>query len=79
MLSDDEERRVRTLLAARGADDSLGYFAPRRDKAGGFSPAGKSAAAAAAASPPPSPLRDLRRAAGIEHLGGGKARCHDHG
>jgi polysaccharide pyruvyl transferase len=38
-----------------------------------LSPAGKSAAAAAAASPPPSPLRDLRRAAGIEHLGGGEA------
>ncbi|QQM39332.1 bifunctional lysylphosphatidylglycerol synthetase/lysine--tRNA ligase LysX [Streptomyces liliifuscus] len=42
-LHGDEERRIRALLKAYGADDSLGYFATRRDKAVVFSPSGKAA------------------------------------
>ncbi|MFC3572533.1 bifunctional lysylphosphatidylglycerol synthetase/lysine--tRNA ligase LysX [Streptomyces yaanensis] len=42
-LHGDEERRIRALLQAYGGDDSLGYFATRRDKAVVFSPSGKAA------------------------------------
>ncbi|MEU1290862.1 bifunctional lysylphosphatidylglycerol synthetase/lysine--tRNA ligase LysX [Streptomyces sp. NPDC005840] len=42
-LHDDEEARIRALLGAYGAQDSLGYFATRRDKAVVFSPSGKAA------------------------------------
>ncbi|MEW2167358.1 bifunctional lysylphosphatidylglycerol synthetase/lysine--tRNA ligase LysX [Streptomyces sp. NPDC007084] len=42
-LRGDEEARIRALLQAYGADDSLGYFATRRDKAVVFSPSGKAA------------------------------------
>ncbi|MFJ2509667.1 bifunctional lysylphosphatidylglycerol synthetase/lysine--tRNA ligase LysX [Streptomyces griseoviridis] len=42
-LHDDEETRIRALLGAYGAQDSLGYFATRRDKAVVFSPSGKAA------------------------------------
>jgi lysyl-tRNA synthetase class 2 len=42
-LHDDEEARIRALLAAWGDRDSLGYFATRRDKAVVFSPSGKAA------------------------------------
>ncbi|MEH0449146.1 bifunctional lysylphosphatidylglycerol synthetase/lysine--tRNA ligase LysX [Streptomyces sp. B21-102] len=42
-LHDDEETRIRALLKAYGAQDSLGYFATRRDKAVVFSPSGKAA------------------------------------
>ncbi|GGI98609.1 bifunctional lysylphosphatidylglycerol synthetase/lysine--tRNA ligase LysX [Streptomyces brasiliensis] len=42
-LHGDEEARIRALLAAYGEDDSLGYFATRRDKAVVFSPSGKAA------------------------------------
>ncbi|WP_406335042.1 bifunctional lysylphosphatidylglycerol synthetase/lysine--tRNA ligase LysX [Streptomyces sp. NBC_00203] len=42
-LHGDEESRIRALLQAYGADDSLGYFATRRDKAVVFSPSGKAA------------------------------------
>ncbi|MGW3160920.1 bifunctional lysylphosphatidylglycerol synthetase/lysine--tRNA ligase LysX [Streptomyces sp. NPDC001089] len=42
-LHGDEESRIRALLRAYGADDSLGYFATRRDKAVVFSPSGKAA------------------------------------
>ncbi|GAB7106141.1 bifunctional lysylphosphatidylglycerol synthetase/lysine--tRNA ligase LysX [Streptomyces phaeofaciens JCM 4814] len=42
-LHDDEEPRIRALLKAYGAQDSLGYFATRRDKAVVFSPSGKAA------------------------------------
>ncbi|MFD9000208.1 bifunctional lysylphosphatidylglycerol synthetase/lysine--tRNA ligase LysX [Streptomyces sp. NPDC059582] len=42
-LHDDEELRIRTLLARYGEQDSLGYFATRRDKAVVFSPSGKAA------------------------------------
>ncbi|EST35619.1 bifunctional lysylphosphatidylglycerol synthetase/lysine--tRNA ligase LysX [Streptomyces roseochromogenus] len=42
-LHGDEEARIRALLAAYGARDSLGYFATRRDKAVVFSPSGKAA------------------------------------
>ncbi|MFF4345994.1 bifunctional lysylphosphatidylglycerol synthetase/lysine--tRNA ligase LysX [Streptomyces sp. NPDC001530] len=42
-LHGDEEPRIRALLQAYGADDSLGYFATRRDKAVVFSPSGKAA------------------------------------
>lgn len=43
VLSSAEEEAVRRLLRARGGEDSLGYFATRRDKAIVFSPTGKSA------------------------------------
>ncbi|MEU1300449.1 bifunctional lysylphosphatidylglycerol synthetase/lysine--tRNA ligase LysX [Streptomyces shenzhenensis] len=42
-LHGDEEARIRALLKAYGEDDSLGYFATRRDKAVVFSPSGKAA------------------------------------
>lgn len=42
-LHGDEELRIRALLARYGGDDSLGYFATRRDKAVVFSPSGKAA------------------------------------
>jgi lysyl-tRNA synthetase class 2 len=42
-LSADDEGRLRTLLAAHGARDSLGHFALRRDKSVVFSPSGKAA------------------------------------
>ncbi len=42
-LSGDEESRIRALLARHGEQDSLGYFATRRDKAAVFSPNGKAA------------------------------------
>ncbi|MER5890404.1 bifunctional lysylphosphatidylglycerol synthetase/lysine--tRNA ligase LysX [Streptomyces sp. NPDC001941] len=42
-LHGDEEARLRALLGAYGAQDSLGYFATRRDKAVVFSPNGKAA------------------------------------
>ncbi|MET8468722.1 bifunctional lysylphosphatidylglycerol synthetase/lysine--tRNA ligase LysX [Streptomyces sp. NPDC006422] len=42
-LHGDEEPRLRHLLGAYGARDSLGYFATRRDKAVVFSPSGKAA------------------------------------
>lgn len=42
-LHGDEEARIRALLGAYGAQDSLGYFATRRDKAVVFSPSGKAA------------------------------------
>ncbi|GHE97990.1 lysylphosphatidylglycerol biosynthesis bifunctional protein LysX [Streptomyces longispororuber] len=42
-LHGDEEPRIRALLRRYGAQDSLGYFATRRDKAVVFSPSGKAA------------------------------------
>ncbi|WP_327351748.1 bifunctional lysylphosphatidylglycerol synthetase/lysine--tRNA ligase LysX [Streptomyces sp. NBC_01304] len=42
-LHGDEEPRIRALLGAYGENDSLGYFATRRDKAVVFSPNGKAA------------------------------------
>ncbi|MFJ9537437.1 bifunctional lysylphosphatidylglycerol synthetase/lysine--tRNA ligase LysX [Streptomyces sp. NPDC101225] len=42
-LHGDEEARIRALLRAYGEEDSLGYFATRRDKAVVFSPSGKAA------------------------------------
>jgi lysyl-tRNA synthetase class 2 len=42
-LSPGDERRLRDLLARWGEQDSLGYFALRRDKAAVFSPSGKAA------------------------------------
>ncbi|MFG2791090.1 bifunctional lysylphosphatidylglycerol synthetase/lysine--tRNA ligase LysX [Streptomyces sp. NPDC048419] len=42
-LHGDEEHRIRALLRAYGEEDSLGYFATRRDKAVVFSPSGKAA------------------------------------
>ncbi|MFH8568290.1 bifunctional lysylphosphatidylglycerol synthetase/lysine--tRNA ligase LysX [Streptomyces sp. NPDC017993] len=42
-LHGDEESRIRALLARYGSQDSLGYFASRRDKAVVFSPSGKAA------------------------------------
>ncbi|MFJ4483176.1 bifunctional lysylphosphatidylglycerol synthetase/lysine--tRNA ligase LysX [Streptomyces longwoodensis] len=42
-LHGDEETRIRALLKAYGAQDSLGYFATRRDKAVVFSPSAKAA------------------------------------
>ncbi|MBN0042887.1 bifunctional lysylphosphatidylglycerol synthetase/lysine--tRNA ligase LysX [Streptomyces actuosus] len=42
-LHDDEELRIRALLGRYGEQDSLGYFATRRDKAVVFSPSGKAA------------------------------------
>ncbi|GAA5026057.1 bifunctional lysylphosphatidylglycerol synthetase/lysine--tRNA ligase LysX [Terrabacter aeriphilus] len=41
--SPDREVALRTLLARHGTDDSLGYFATRRDKASVFSPDGRAA------------------------------------
>ncbi|MEV7726346.1 bifunctional lysylphosphatidylglycerol synthetase/lysine--tRNA ligase LysX [Streptomyces sp. NPDC087917] len=42
-LHGDEEPRLRALLGAYGRNDSLGYFATRRDKAVVFAPNGKAA------------------------------------
>ncbi|MEV4641133.1 bifunctional lysylphosphatidylglycerol synthetase/lysine--tRNA ligase LysX [Actinoplanes sp. NPDC049548] len=42
-LDAEEERRVRELIDAHGRDDSLGYFATRRDKEVVFSPCGRAA------------------------------------
>ncbi|MCK7627954.1 phosphatidylglycerol lysyltransferase domain-containing protein [Streptomyces sp. RS10V-4] len=42
-LTDEDEQRLRELLARHGARDSLGYFALRRDKGAVFSPSGKAA------------------------------------
>ncbi|WP_367319277.1 bifunctional lysylphosphatidylglycerol synthetase/lysine--tRNA ligase LysX [Streptomyces sp. HUAS ZL42] len=42
-LHGDEEARIRALLRRYGDQDSLGYFATRRDKAVVFSPSGKAA------------------------------------
>jgi lysyl-tRNA synthetase, class II len=42
-LSDEDERRLRGLLARTGQRDSLGYFALRRDKSVVWSPSGKAA------------------------------------
>ncbi|MGW2629031.1 bifunctional lysylphosphatidylglycerol synthetase/lysine--tRNA ligase LysX [Streptomyces chattanoogensis] len=42
-LHGDEESRIRALLDRYGSQDSLGYFATRRDKAVVFSPSGKAA------------------------------------
>ncbi|WP_211592643.1 phosphatidylglycerol lysyltransferase domain-containing protein [Microbispora sp. H10836] len=44
-LSEDDERRLRALLDRYGRQDSLGYFALRRDKSVIFSPSGKAAVA----------------------------------
>jgi lysyl-tRNA synthetase class 2 len=43
VLHPEDERRVRALLDEFGEDDSLGYFATRRDKAAVFSRSGKAA------------------------------------
>jgi lysyl-tRNA synthetase class 2 len=43
LRTDEEELRVRTLLAEHGEDDSLGYFATRRDKSVVFAPSGRAA------------------------------------
>lgn len=42
-LTEDDESRLRALLARHGGRDSLGHFALRRDKAVVFSPSGKAA------------------------------------
>lgn len=42
-LTEDDEARLRALLAKHGSRDSLGHFALRRDKAVVFSPSGKAA------------------------------------
>ncbi len=42
-LTEDDEARLRELLARHGGRDSLGHFALRRDKAVVFSPSGKAA------------------------------------
>jgi lysyl-tRNA synthetase class 2 len=44
-LTADDEQRLRGLLGRHGAQDSLGYFALRRDKSVLFSPSGKAAIA----------------------------------
>ncbi|MFE6554344.1 phosphatidylglycerol lysyltransferase domain-containing protein [Streptomyces sp. NPDC004096] len=43
LLGEQDEQRLRTLLAGHGERDSLGYFALRRDKAVIWSPSGKAA------------------------------------
>ncbi|MEC3980631.1 bifunctional lysylphosphatidylglycerol synthetase/lysine--tRNA ligase LysX [Amycolatopsis sp. H20-H5] len=43
LRTDDEELRLRELLAEHGEDDSLGYFATRRDKSVVFAPSGRAA------------------------------------
>ncbi|MER6385082.1 phosphatidylglycerol lysyltransferase domain-containing protein [Streptomyces sp. NPDC001250] len=43
LLTDEDEEKLRALLAKHGSRDSLGYFALRRDKAVIFSPTGKAA------------------------------------
>jgi lysyl-tRNA synthetase, class II len=42
-LTEDDEHRLRDLLARHGSRDSLGHFALRRDKGVVFSPSGKAA------------------------------------
>ncbi|WP_217235007.1 phosphatidylglycerol lysyltransferase domain-containing protein [Streptomyces sp. AC555_RSS877] len=42
-LTEEDEARLRVLLAKHGGRDSLGHFALRRDKAVVFSPSGKAA------------------------------------
>ncbi|MFD1658582.1 phosphatidylglycerol lysyltransferase domain-containing protein [Streptomyces caeni] len=42
-ITEDDERRLRALLATHGARDSLGYFALRREKSVIWSPTGKAA------------------------------------
>ncbi|MDX3850917.1 phosphatidylglycerol lysyltransferase domain-containing protein [Streptomyces sp. AK02-01A] len=42
-LTEEDERRLRALLARHGGRDSLGHFALRRDKGVVFSPSGKAA------------------------------------
>jgi lysyl-tRNA synthetase, class II len=42
-LTSDEELRIRDLLADHGEQDSLGYFATRRDKSVVFAPSGRAA------------------------------------
>ncbi|WP_128375401.1 phosphatidylglycerol lysyltransferase domain-containing protein [Streptomyces cavernae] len=42
-LTEEDEARLRALLAKHGGRDSLGHFALRRDKAVVFSPSGKAA------------------------------------
>ncbi|MFJ5227688.1 phosphatidylglycerol lysyltransferase domain-containing protein [Streptomyces sp. NPDC088400] len=42
-LTEDDEQRLRALLALHGRRDSLGHFALRRDKGVVFSPSGKAA------------------------------------
>ncbi|MFF1723823.1 phosphatidylglycerol lysyltransferase domain-containing protein [Streptomyces sviceus] len=42
-LTEEDESRLRALLAKHGGRDSLGHFALRRDKAVVFSPSGKAA------------------------------------
>ncbi|WP_158885549.1 bifunctional lysylphosphatidylglycerol synthetase/lysine--tRNA ligase LysX [Amycolatopsis anabasis] len=43
LRSDEEELRLRALLAEHGEPDSLGYFATRRDKSVVFAPNGRAA------------------------------------
>ncbi|SFQ74158.1 lysyl-tRNA synthetase, class 2 [Amycolatopsis arida] len=43
LRTDDEELRLRALLVEHGEDDSLGYFATRRDKSVVFAPSGRAA------------------------------------
>ncbi|RJQ79519.1 bifunctional lysylphosphatidylglycerol synthetase/lysine--tRNA ligase LysX [Amycolatopsis panacis] len=43
LRTDDEELRLRRLLAEYGEDDSLGYFSTRRDKSVVFAPNGRAA------------------------------------
>ncbi|MBP2704771.1 DUF2156 domain-containing protein [Microbispora sp. RL4-1S] len=43
VLGPEDEERLRALLARYGGQDSLGYFALRRDKSVVFSPSGKAA------------------------------------
>ncbi|WP_410661437.1 bifunctional lysylphosphatidylglycerol synthetase/lysine--tRNA ligase LysX [Amycolatopsis sp. lyj-112] len=45
LRTDEEELRVRRLLAEHGEDDSLGYFATRREKSVVFAPNGRAAVA----------------------------------
>jgi lysyl-tRNA synthetase class 2 len=43
LRTDEEELHLRALLAEYGEDDSLGYFATRRDKSVVFAPSGRAA------------------------------------
>jgi lysyl-tRNA synthetase, class II len=43
LATEQEELRLRELLAEHGEDDSLGYFATRRDKSVVFAPSGRAA------------------------------------
>ncbi|GLZ40687.1 hypothetical protein Acsp05_43110 [Actinokineospora sp. NBRC 105648] len=80
-LDTEDEARLRTLLATRGADDSLGYFALRRDKSVVFSASGKAAVPfrvlAGVALASGDPLGDLEAWPGaIDRFLG---ECRDHG